>query len=150
MTQVDEKKVAVTPRVVRSPEAWSSSLSSVVTQQWVPDCRQTREEKAGLQCQHFIAIIQVFSAVYKCFIFVGPLQVCLNNVASARRPPHDTHLTLRTEGGSAHAQGQGPGYTIHSWKSCDICKLTGHPSKSGCPESQSLPQRPRHTYILNR
>lgn len=24
-----------------------------------------------------------------------------------------------------HAQEQGPGYTIRSWESCDVCRLTG-------------------------
>lgn len=57
---------------------------------------------------------------------MGPLQVCLHNVASAQRPPHTTCLCLGTEEGNVHAQEQGPGYTIHSWESCDVCRLTGH------------------------
>lgn len=75
---------------------------------------------------------------------MGPLQVCLNNVASVCRPPHATCPTLGTEEGSVHAQEQGSGYTTHSWKSCHVCQLTGHPSKPGCPESQSLPQGQRY------
>lgn len=142
--------MAVTPRGVRLPGTCFSSLNSAVTQQHRGmgtgiTGRDTGENR--LPFQHFIAIIQVFPAVYKCFIFMGPLQVCLNNVASTRRPPHATCLTLGTWEGGAHTQEQGPGYTIHFWKSYDICKLTQHPSKSGYPESQSLPQRPRYTNV---
>jgi hypothetical protein len=109
--------VAVTPRSVRLPGTCFSFLNSAVAQQHpgmgTGIAGRDTGEKAGLQFQHFIAIIQVFPAAYKCFIFMGPFQVCFNNVASTHRPPHATCLTLGTEEGSIHTQEQGPGYTIH-------------------------------------
>lgn len=62
-------------------------------------------------------IIQVFTAVYKRFVFKGPLQVCLNNMTPGHMPvSHATSLTLRPEEWSAHtrAENRGTGFTPES------------------------------------
>lgn len=69
--------------------------------------------KQGCNFNTLLPIIQVFTAVYKRFVFKGLLQVCLNNMTPGHMPvSHATSLTLRPEEWSARirAENRGTGF----------------------------------------
>lgn len=119
MTQVNEKKAAVTPRGVRSPETCFSSLNSVVAQQHPGMGTGFAGRKRRKQGFDFNTLLQLF----KYFLLFTNVSFLwdLNKFVSMMWPlpigsymPPASHLGQRR--GCVHAQEQGPGYTLQNLK----------------------------------